>query len=182
MMAIGECLCGGVRYEVNIDCAGERLDQGSVGISDNNLEAASPKKFEYPSSPSQILVCNCSMCRRACGASNIPFAAFARDRINFVKKDSLKKFQSSESATRGFCGCCGAQVFFDSKDEYSIWMTLGLITNIDEVFTCTTVDESNTSSRSNDLLGCQDFGSLKGKTEPAMEELQLNNITYPACL
>ena len=125
MIAVGECLCSGVKYEIYVELARKKQPESSSEIS-NNKQHECPNNLNYPSSPSQILVCSCSMCRRASGASYLPFAAFPREKVVFIKDESLKIFQSSEVVKRGFCDSCGAQVFMDYDEKHSLWLTLGL--------------------------------------------------------
>ena len=86
MIAVGECLCSGVKYEINVGLARKKQPESSSDIS-NNKQQESPNNLNYPSSPSQILVCSCSMCRCASGASYLPFAAFPREDIVFVNNE-----------------------------------------------------------------------------------------------
>ena len=145
MIAVGECLCGGVRFEVTIECAKTETTTGQIvqeGSKQNDVAEKEEEERDtnmsnckkYPSSPAQILICNCSMCRRASGAAFLPFAAFHREKIVFKNQESLKTFQSSERIERGFCGNCGAQVYVDSGEANTLWLTLGLIKNFDEAF------------------------------------------------
>ena len=64
MIAIGECLCSDVKYEVDIGQAEGRLYNPSSDTSSDGQKERS-ENLSNSSSPSQILVCSCSMCRRA---------------------------------------------------------------------------------------------------------------------
>ena len=134
MIANGGCLCGGIKFEVEVALAKcnsspplkktELKENESLDVND---------ALNYPSSPSQILVCSCSMCRQASGAAALPFAAFPRDKINFFNQLTLKTYQSSDVVRRGFCGNCGAQIYMDYSEKYSLWIALGLIKNLEEI-------------------------------------------------
>ena len=61
----------------------------------------------------ELGVCHCSMCRRWTGG---PFfgVQFA-DGLEITKGDALRWYQSSPWAERGFCGSCGATLFYRFK-------------------------------------------------------------------
>ena len=69
-------------------------------------------RFAYRgcSAPAQILICHCSMCRRAIGAAGVPFAALPRKRLVYTQRASLRDYRSSNFATRSFCGRCGCSI------------------------------------------------------------------------
>ena len=180
MIAIGECLCSGVKYEVDASHSEENLDNPSSDTSSDGQKEDS-KSLNYPSSPSQILVCSCSMCRRASGASNLPFAAFPRNKIFFLKDESLKTFQSSDVVKRGFCEGCGAQVFMDYNEKHSLWLTLGLIKNLDEVFDNLVGKKFKAASHEDDEVEVSGLSLMKDKKENAIGQLDLTDITYPGC-
>ncbi len=56
--------------------------------------------------------CHCGQCRRQSG--NYVVAATAqREDVHFLAQSTLKWFQSSKAARRGFCGDCGSAMFWD---------------------------------------------------------------------
>ena len=61
-----------------------------------------------------VIVCHCSQCRRSTGHV---LASTAARRADFVitHGDSLRWYDSSEKARRGFCGRCGSNLFWDGK-------------------------------------------------------------------
>ncbi len=68
-----------------------------------------------------IVACHCGQCQRTHGH----FAAYsncASDDLTFTEKRGLKWYRSSEKAQRGFCGECGASLFWQniSKEEISV--------------------------------------------------------------
>ena len=180
MIVIGECLCSGVKYEVDVGIATEKQDNSSSDESNNHQKECS-KTLHYPSSPSQILVCSCSMCRRASGASYLPFAAFPRNEIVFLKDESLKTFQSSAVVKRGFCESCGAQVFMDYGEKHSLWLTLGLIKNLDDVLGKLIGEMHNLPSYSDEVIEGPSVDSSMDKKENSIGQLNLSDITYPGC-
>ncbi len=68
-----------------------------------------------------IIACHCSQCRRTSGhfaaMTSAPSAA-----IELTVSDRLTWYQSSETARRGFCNGCGANLFWqlDGRDDISI--------------------------------------------------------------
>ena len=132
MMAVGGCLCESVSFEVEIALSRCNLSQ-PMHESEDTAFLDNKDVLKYPSSPSQICVCSCSMCRKASGAACLPFAAFSRDKITFHDQSTLKTYHSSDIVKRGFCGKCGAQVYMDYGEKHSLWLTLGLIKNLEDV-------------------------------------------------
>ena len=127
--AVGRCLCGGAEIEV------AKLDD---------------------TSPAQLLVCNCSMCRRASGALSLPWAAFPRANLHFVRgfgrgigseraprgvsfaavdareartqpPPTLRWHATSVVASRLFCSGCGASVAMDYGEPQTLWLSIGLL-------------------------------------------------------
>eukprot|EP00929_Paragymnodinium_shiwhaense_P007726 TRINITY_DN111638_c0_g1_i1.p1 TRINITY_DN111638_c0_g1~~TRINITY_DN111638_c0_g1_i1.p1 ORF type:complete len:203 (+),score=32.54 TRINITY_DN111638_c0_g1_i1:117-725(+) len=95
----GKCLCGGVEYQV-----------------------VNPDMR-------QLLVCQCSLCRKQTGALSIAFGAFKRTSVEFVSRTTLKCLHASDVADRGFCSGCGGLVFMDylAKEPNTIWLSFGLM-------------------------------------------------------
>ena len=180
MIAVGECLCSGVKYEINVGLARKTQPESSSDIS-NNKQHECQNNLNYPSSPSQILVCSCSMCRRASGASYLPFAAFPREDVVFVKSESLKIFQSSDVVKRGFCEGCGAQVFMDYDEKHSLWLTLGLIRNLEEVFEKLLGIKHNARRHVIGGVEGSDLNETKTGHKNSIGQLNLRDITYPGC-
>lgn len=98
--ARGRCLCAATEFEIS------------------DLHAGCP---------AQLLVCNCSMCRRSSGALNVHWAAFPRDVVSFIQRGALKEYRTSAVATRFFCGNCGATVAMDYQEKHTIWLSVGLL-------------------------------------------------------
>ena len=64
----------------------------------------------------QVIRCHCEMCRRAIG--NVWTATQAlRSDLTIEDDDCLSWYQSSNHVRRGFCGKCGASLFFDSDQR-----------------------------------------------------------------
>ncbi|SLN68528.1 Glutathione-dependent formaldehyde-activating enzyme [Pseudoruegeria aquimaris] len=71
-------------------------------------------EVEGPLRPS--VACHCSQCRRTSGhywsATQVPDA-----RLTLTRDDGLRWFRSSGTAERGFCGTCGASLFWRKDGE-----------------------------------------------------------------
>lgn len=65
--------------------------------------------------------CHCSQCRRWSGASIL---AATVGRVEFSGAEHIRRYDSSAWAERGFCGECGANLFYclKGKNEYHIWL------------------------------------------------------------
>lgn len=68
--------------------------------------------------------CHCSMCRRWGGG---PAFAVAVDGIEFKNHDSVKVYDSSDWAERGFCSDCGSHLFYRLKNGSYTCVFLGLL-------------------------------------------------------
>ena len=60
--------------------------------------------------------CHCSLCRRAHGAAFVTWVGMDDTRcVIGDAKRSLRWYESTPGAERGFCGHCGAMMFFRSE-------------------------------------------------------------------
>ncbi|RVT85955.1 GFA family protein [Rhodobacteraceae bacterium CCMM004] len=57
-----------------------------------------------------VIACHCTQCRRSSGHH---VAATSAPREAFAVEGTVTWFRSSETAQRGFCGVCGAPLFWD---------------------------------------------------------------------
>lgn len=73
-------------------------------------------KWEAEGELRGIVACHCSQCRKQTGlfyaATNV-----ADERLTLIEDSSLKWFQSSELAKRGFCDHCGSALFWKHRDD-----------------------------------------------------------------
>lgn len=72
-------------------------------------------KFSFPNENLRTAdACHCSQCRRwsgfLWGSVNAPLGA-----VRFINDKSLKWYRASEYARRGFCGECGASMFWHGE-------------------------------------------------------------------
>jgi hypothetical protein len=76
-------------------------------------------RYEVRGPLRDALVCHCSMCQRTHGAP-APYTAAGNDDLRLLEGRGLKWYRSSESAERGFCGGCGASLFWrPTKGTYT---------------------------------------------------------------
>ena len=59
-----------------------------------------------------VVLCHCSMCRRTHGHVGA-YTAAPKSALTLTESRGLKWYRSSEAARRGFCGECGASVFWE---------------------------------------------------------------------
>jgi hypothetical protein len=73
-------------------------------------------RFRIGLPPKWCAHCHCSMCRRAHGAGFVTWVGSASERFELLTGEAdLRRYQSSELATRSFCGRCGTMLFFESS-------------------------------------------------------------------
>ncbi len=75
-----------------------------------------------------VINCHCSQCMKTHGN----FAAYtncSEESITFVNKKTLKWYNSSSFAKRGFCSRCGASVFYKIKKSSYISIAAGMFSN-----------------------------------------------------
>ena len=70
----------------------------------------------------EIGVCHCGMCRQWAGS---PYFAIESDNVT-LSGDSVKAYESSEWAERGFCGDCGTHLFYRMKGSETHYLPVGL--------------------------------------------------------
>jgi hypothetical protein len=71
-----------------------------------------------------VIVCHCTQCRKTSGhvwaATSVPL-----DRFHLTCSGGLRWFRSSPQAERGFCGICGASLFWKPTGEDRISIAAG---------------------------------------------------------
>lgn len=73
-----------------------------------------------------VVYCHCDMCRRTSGHF-VAATACARDDLILTSAGTLQWYASSSSARRGFCGRCGASLFWDPIGEGRISIMAGTL-------------------------------------------------------
>lgn len=90
---LGSCLCGQIKYEVAC--------------------------FDP-----EISNCHCAMCRKFHGAAYATYGKVQRQDFRWLQGQALiLTYQSSITAERGFCKCCGSSLYYkfiDQDDQISI--------------------------------------------------------------
>lgn len=70
-------------------------------------------QFELHGPVEEAHHCHCSMCRRAHGAAFATYARFATSCVKVLTgADVVVHYRSSGPVRRGFCGCCGSNLFY----------------------------------------------------------------------
>ena len=79
-------------------------------------------RFEVHGPLRAVLCCHCTMCRRLSGHFAAATAC-APEHLILLSAQTLRWYQSSAIARRGFCGTCGAQLFWEPAHggHISIW-------------------------------------------------------------
>jgi hypothetical protein len=73
-----------------------------------------------------VIACHCSQCRRTSGHYAAMTSAPSAD-IELTASDRLTWYQSSDTAKRGFCSGCGANLFWQQAGRDDISITAGTL-------------------------------------------------------
>lgn len=122
----GKCLCGGVQFYITRPT--EASKRVFSPLPDLIQPASGGAAVESPQQDTWWLCeggrykggnCACTSCRLVCGSSVVQWAYVPRVNIKLANGQdfqdlfgTLKSYRSSDSATRYFCGKCGAMVSF----------------------------------------------------------------------
>lgn len=68
-------------------------------------------RFEVRGPLRDVLICHCSDCRRHNGHASA-HTRCAKEHLAFLTDATLKWYDSSANASRGFCAACGSILFF----------------------------------------------------------------------
>lgn len=79
-------------------------------------------RFELDGDPLDIAECHCRMCQRSVGAASVTWATVHRERLSV--RGAPTWWRSSAAAERGFCGGCGATLFFRPHEGAVIDVTV----------------------------------------------------------
>jgi hypothetical protein len=71
-------------------------------------------RFRATGEPRYLCYCHCESCRRAAGATSVPWATFARERFELTGP-ALVEYRSSAQVLRGFCGTCGSSLTYRNE-------------------------------------------------------------------
>ena len=68
-------------------------------------------RFRYDGPLRPVVGCHCTQCRRTSG-HYVAATRGERARLSFARDDGLRWYESSPAVFRGFCGECGASLFW----------------------------------------------------------------------
>ena len=80
-------------------------------------------RFELEPPLRDVVVCHCSLCRRS-GTLAGAYTAVSREALRLVVQETLTWYVDVNGRRRGFCGGCGATLFW-SDDERGDDLGLG---------------------------------------------------------
>ena len=111
----GQCLCGGVQYQIS----------GELATKDAGIPLPT--------------YCHCKMCQRHTGSAFFVATMVKRTQFSLVKGEALlKRYESSPGTYRSFCSQCGSSLFFEQNNEADqLYVGLGSMDN------CTTKPQSH---------------------------------------
>ena len=72
-------------------------------------------RYEATGTPYNETLCHCSICRRTSGAPLVAWFSVRPGDFRFTQGNPVA-FQSTPRAVRRFCGGCGTQLTFESRD------------------------------------------------------------------
>ena len=72
----------------------------------------------------EVVMCHCGQCRRTHG-NVAAYTSAARADLVLTEERGLKWYASSDYARRGFCGDCGASLFWERLGEEGISIAAG---------------------------------------------------------
>ncbi len=73
-----------------------------------------------------VVNCHCVQCRKTSG-NFVAATAALRDDLTMTEQSGLRWYRSSEQARRGFCGTCGASVFWEPDQGERIAIMAGAL-------------------------------------------------------
>ena len=72
-----------------------------------------------------VIHCHCGQCLKTHGHA-AAYTNAPRKALRFSREDGLRWFASSERARRGFCGECGASLFYEPHDSGTLSIAAGM--------------------------------------------------------
>ena len=82
-------------------------------------------RYQAGGEVTNLCFCHCSSCRRATGATMVPWATFAAPNFAIVR-GRLAQYRSSPAVIRGFCADCGTSLTYrreDRSDEIDVTLS-----------------------------------------------------------
>ncbi|MFO0600827.1 MAG: GFA family protein [Myxococcaceae bacterium] len=75
-----------------------------------------------------VVWCHCSKCQRFHGGPGA-YTTAPRAALRFTRRTGLKWWNASKTVQRGFCGKCGASLFFSDSDSDTVSIAAGALTS-----------------------------------------------------
>ena len=75
-----------------------------------------------------IINCHCFQCMKTHG-NYAAYTACSENKVTFINKKTLRWYQSSDVAKRGFCRICGASMFYKLLKSENISIAAGMFNN-----------------------------------------------------
>jgi hypothetical protein len=98
------------------------MTAGTKGVGDEGTEADPARheggclcgavRYVVRGALRPVVNCHCGQCRRFHGHHGA-YSGAARGNVTFTSDTGLRWYRSSPLARRGFCGICGASMFYD---------------------------------------------------------------------
>jgi hypothetical protein len=73
-----------------------------------------------------VVVCHCSLCRRS-GTLAGAYTAVPRPALRLIADAALRWYVDANGRRRGFCGTCGATLFWSHDERESISVSAGAL-------------------------------------------------------
>jgi len=83
-------------------------------------------RYEARAALRGVVLCHCEMCRRIHGHIGA-YSATAKDALVMTEDRGLKWYVSSSGIRRGFCGECGASLFWESETRDYVSIAAGTL-------------------------------------------------------
>ncbi len=76
-------------------------------------------RFRVEGALGDASVCHCRMCQKAAGNFYLPLVSVRQAKLIWTRGEP-KRFQSSNAASRGFCGDCGTPLTYEAPDGVAL--------------------------------------------------------------
>jgi hypothetical protein len=83
-------------------------------------------RFELEPPLRGVVVCHCSLCRRS-GTLAGAYTSVPRDALRLTEQIGLRWYVDVNRRRRGFCGTCGATLFWSDETESTISVSAGTL-------------------------------------------------------
>jgi hypothetical protein len=83
-------------------------------------------RFEVDGPVRDVIVCHCSLCRRA-GTSAAAYTSAPRMALRLTQSGTLRAYVDVNGRKRSFCSTCGAALFWAASDDDEISISAGAL-------------------------------------------------------